>query len=62
MSSGRLTGYAEISAEPNLFKNIHAITDSTESAQEFSSVLSAHESEGVLDTALCQGATSEAAV
>ncbi|MGA3048028.1 MAG: hypothetical protein ABSD67_15460 [Terracidiphilus sp.] len=34
-SSGRITAYAEISAEPNLFKKIHAITDSTESAQEF---------------------------
>jgi hypothetical protein len=53
-----MTAFAEISAEPNLFKNIHAITDSTESAQEFSSVLSAHESEGVLDTVLCQGTTS----
>jgi hypothetical protein len=55
--SGRITGYAEISAEPTLFKTIHAITNSTKSAQEFPSVPSAHESEEVPDTALYQGAT-----
>jgi aryl-alcohol dehydrogenase-like predicted oxidoreductase len=59
--SGTITGYAEISAEPNLFKKIHAITDSTESAQELLNILSVHESEGVLETALYQGTTLEAA-
>ena len=47
-----MTAYAEISAERNLFKKIHVMTDSPELAQEFPSVLSAHESERVLDTAL----------
>jgi hypothetical protein len=51
-SNSRITAYAEISAEPNLFKKIHEMADSTESAQEFPSVLSALESERVLDTAL----------
>jgi hypothetical protein len=50
-------GYAEVSAEPNLFKKIHAITESTESAQEFPSVLSTHESEAVPDASLYQGTT-----
>jgi hypothetical protein len=52
LNSERITAYAEISAEPNLFKKIHEMADSTESAQEFPSVLSALESERVLGTAL----------
>jgi hypothetical protein len=57
MRPARITVHAEISAEPNLFETIQEITHSTESAQEFPTVLSAPESEGVLDTALCQGTT-----
>jgi hypothetical protein len=58
LPSRAVTSYAEISAEPNLFKKIHAMTDSTESEQEISERSVCHESEGALDTSLCQGTTS----
>jgi hypothetical protein len=53
-----VTDYAEISAEPNPLKTIHAITHSTKSAKESATVLFTSEFEAVPDRPLYQGTTS----